>query len=124
MLAPAEDAAYVWWDALADACAEWASILDPVAHERLAAYRGADDRNRFLLGCALVRLAWARSWVCRRRPCHSTGTARTVVARTARFAQTLRHAGSHRVRGARPEPAAAPIHSRGETGLPPEARPW
>jgi 4'-phosphopantetheinyl transferase len=53
----AEGTAYVWWAELGEARAQWADLLDPAERERLAAYRRAEDRDRFLLGCAIVRHA-------------------------------------------------------------------
>ncbi|TCC50865.1 4'-phosphopantetheinyl transferase superfamily protein [Kribbella capetownensis] len=45
----------VWWARIDQARDEFATDLDAVERERLAAYIHADDRKRFLLGCTMVR---------------------------------------------------------------------
>ncbi|MEU0061586.1 4'-phosphopantetheinyl transferase superfamily protein [Streptomyces sp. NPDC006334] len=49
----------VWWASLRDAraAAPLTALLDPVEHARHEAIARADDRGRFLLGCALSRIA-------------------------------------------------------------------
>jgi 4'-phosphopantetheinyl transferase len=55
MSALTEGTAFVWWAELDEARAEWIDLLDAAERDRLAAYRRAEDRDRFLLGCAVVR---------------------------------------------------------------------
>jgi 4'-phosphopantetheinyl transferase len=55
MSALTEGTAYVWWAELDEARADWVALLDPAERERLTAYRQAADRDRFLLGCVVVR---------------------------------------------------------------------
>lgn len=49
--------AYVWWARPADANAfpGLADLLDDIELERWKAYRLPEDRNRFLVGCALIK---------------------------------------------------------------------
>ncbi|MGP3998618.1 4'-phosphopantetheinyl transferase family protein [Streptomyces sp. 8N706] len=48
---------HVWWAELDDAHDELVRLLDPVERTRLDAYLRPDDRRRFLLGCAISRIA-------------------------------------------------------------------
>ncbi|WP_432097051.1 4'-phosphopantetheinyl transferase family protein [Streptomyces sp. bgisy100] len=50
-------AVHVWWAGLDDAHDGLARLLDPVERARLDAYARPDDRHRFLLGCAVSRIA-------------------------------------------------------------------
>jgi len=50
----------VWWAARADATPELGSLLDDVERERRAAYRRQEDQDRFLVGCALAKVALGR----------------------------------------------------------------
>lgn len=54
------DAVHVWWAPLRGVDrARLEPLLDPVERERMAAYRRQPDRDRFLLGCGIVRLGCA-----------------------------------------------------------------
>lgn len=57
---PAQDQVDVWWARLADADASFVDLLSDVERLRYAGYRRPDDQRRFLLGCAVTRLALAR----------------------------------------------------------------
>jgi 4'-phosphopantetheinyl transferase len=50
----------VWWAARADAASELEALLDDVERERRSAYRREEDRDRFLVGCALAKVALGR----------------------------------------------------------------
>src|SRR5215212_10239193 len=50
---------HVWWARPGDAHARLRTLLDATECERLATLRREIDRNRFTVGCALVRLALA-----------------------------------------------------------------
>lgn len=50
----------VWWAGLHDGHSELLELLDPAEQVRLHAYRQPVDRVRFVLGCAMVRLAVAK----------------------------------------------------------------
>ena len=52
--------AEVWWARRQDAADRHAGLLDETERRRLAAYRHAEDRERFLAGCALAKTALAR----------------------------------------------------------------
>jgi 4'-phosphopantetheinyl transferase len=51
--------AHVWWAHRRDASSQLEKLLDEVEHERLLGYHRIDDRDRFLLGCALTKLVLA-----------------------------------------------------------------
>jgi 4'-phosphopantetheinyl transferase len=50
----------VWWARRADAADRLAAVLDETERRRWAAYRRPEDRERFLVGCALAKAALAR----------------------------------------------------------------
>jgi 4'-phosphopantetheinyl transferase len=50
----------VWWARRADASDRLAGLLDEAEQRRWAAYRRFEDRERFLVGCALAKAALAR----------------------------------------------------------------
>src|SRR5215213_8921709 len=50
---------HVWWARPSDAHARLRTLLDAAERERLRTLRRESDRNRFTVGCALVRLALA-----------------------------------------------------------------
>jgi 4'-phosphopantetheinyl transferase len=50
---------HVWWSRPGDADARLGTLLDATERERLRTLRREIDRNRFTVGCALVRLALA-----------------------------------------------------------------
>jgi 4'-phosphopantetheinyl transferase len=45
----------VWWARVGDASGDQVALLDRAERTRLAAYRRAADRDRFLVGCALAK---------------------------------------------------------------------
>jgi 4'-phosphopantetheinyl transferase len=47
--------AQVWWARVTDASPDQVALLDQAEHGRLAAYRREEDRDRFLVGCALAK---------------------------------------------------------------------
>jgi 4'-phosphopantetheinyl transferase len=49
----------VWWARRQDASARHAGLLDDTEQQRWAAYRREDDRERFLVGCALAKTVLA-----------------------------------------------------------------
>ena len=49
----------VWWARRQDASARHAGLLDETEQQRWAAYRRDEDRERFLVGCALAKTALA-----------------------------------------------------------------
>jgi 4'-phosphopantetheinyl transferase len=51
----AEGTALLWWARVSDASCDQVALLDEAERSRLAAYRRADDRDRFLVGCALAK---------------------------------------------------------------------
>ncbi len=51
----AEGTAQVWWARVQDAAPHHAAVLDQAERRRLAAYRRQEDRDRFLVGCALAK---------------------------------------------------------------------
>jgi 4'-phosphopantetheinyl transferase len=51
----AEGTALLWWARAGDASADQVALLDEAERARLAAYRRAADRDRFLVGCALAK---------------------------------------------------------------------
>ena len=51
---------HVWWARPTDANPLLQVLLDTDEHQRWTALRRADDRDRFLVGCAMTRLALAR----------------------------------------------------------------
>jgi len=51
----AERTALLWWARTGDASGDQVALLDEAERARLAAYRRADDRDRFLVGCALAK---------------------------------------------------------------------
>ena len=50
----------VWWARRKDASDRLAAVLDETERRRWAAYRRPEDRERFLVGCALAKAALAR----------------------------------------------------------------
>jgi 4'-phosphopantetheinyl transferase len=50
----------VWWARRQDASDRLAGLLDQTERRRWAAYRRQEDRDRFLVGCALAKAALAR----------------------------------------------------------------
>ena len=50
----------VWWARRTDASDRLAVVLDETERRRWAAYRRPEDRERFLVGCALAKAALAR----------------------------------------------------------------
>ena len=50
----------VWWARRTDASDRLAAVLDETERRRWAAYRRPEDRERFLVGCALAKAALAR----------------------------------------------------------------
>jgi 4'-phosphopantetheinyl transferase len=50
----------VWWARRQDASARLAELLDETEQGRRAAYRRAEDRERFVVGCALAKTVLAR----------------------------------------------------------------
>jgi 4'-phosphopantetheinyl transferase len=71
--------AHVWWARRQDAAARHAGLLDQAETRRWAAYRRAEDRERFLVGCALAKTVLAG--YTGQRPQH------------VRFDRTCRHCG-------------------------------
>ena len=57
---PPDGTADVWWARRQDASDRHAGLLDATERRRWAAYRRAEDRARFLAGCALAKTALAR----------------------------------------------------------------
>jgi 4'-phosphopantetheinyl transferase len=53
------DSVYVWWARRQDSSPRLEGLLDEIEQGRLAAYRRDEDRQRFLVGCALVKSAAA-----------------------------------------------------------------
>jgi 4'-phosphopantetheinyl transferase len=49
----------VWWARRQDASARHAALLDETERQRWAAFRGDEDRDRFLVGCALAKIVLA-----------------------------------------------------------------
>jgi 4'-phosphopantetheinyl transferase len=56
---PATGTADVWWARRRDAPARLAGLLDEAEQRRWAAYRREEDRQRFLVGCALAKTVLA-----------------------------------------------------------------
>jgi 4'-phosphopantetheinyl transferase len=56
---PEPGTAHVWWARRQDASARHAELLDGTEQQRLAAYRRDEDRERFLVGCALAKTVLA-----------------------------------------------------------------
>jgi 4'-phosphopantetheinyl transferase len=54
---PEPGTAHVWWARRQDAAPAMERLLDEAERGRLAAYRRAEDRERFLAGCALAKTA-------------------------------------------------------------------
>jgi 4'-phosphopantetheinyl transferase len=52
--------AHVWWADRRHASPRLEELLDEVERERLSAYRAAEDRGRFLVGCTLAKIALGR----------------------------------------------------------------
>ncbi len=50
----------VWWARRTDASDRLAGLLDETERRRWTAYRRAEDRERFLVGCTLAKAALAR----------------------------------------------------------------
>jgi 4'-phosphopantetheinyl transferase len=57
---PTDGTADIWWARRQDASARHPELLDETEHQRWAAYRREEDRERFLVGCALAKTALAR----------------------------------------------------------------
>jgi 4'-phosphopantetheinyl transferase len=57
---PSTSEADVWWAARADAAPQLEALLDDVERERRDAYHRQEDRDRFLVGCALEKVALGR----------------------------------------------------------------
>ncbi len=56
---PDDGTADVWWARRQDASARHAGLLDDTERRRWAAYRREEDRERFLVGCALAKAVLA-----------------------------------------------------------------
>jgi 4'-phosphopantetheinyl transferase len=56
---PDPGTAHVWWARRQDASARHAELLDQAEQQRWAAYRREEDRERFLVGCALAKTVLA-----------------------------------------------------------------
>jgi 4'-phosphopantetheinyl transferase len=56
---PATGTADLWWARRQDASPRHARLLDQAEQRRYAAYRREEDRDRFLVGCALAKTALA-----------------------------------------------------------------
>ncbi len=56
---PQAGTAHVWWARRLDASDRHAGLLDDAEHRRWAAYRRDEDRERFLVGCALAKTVLA-----------------------------------------------------------------
>jgi 4'-phosphopantetheinyl transferase len=63
----AEGTALLWWARVGDASGDQVALLDEAERARLAAYRRAGDRDRFLVGCALAKTVIAARTGNRRR---------------------------------------------------------
>jgi 4'-phosphopantetheinyl transferase len=59
LAAPGPGTAHVWWARRQDAAARHAELLDETERQRLTAYRREEDRERFLVGCALAKTVLA-----------------------------------------------------------------
>jgi 4'-phosphopantetheinyl transferase len=59
LAAPEAGAAHVWWAQRQAASPDLADLLDDTERLRWAAYRRAEDRERFLVGCALAKTVLA-----------------------------------------------------------------
>ena len=57
---PPPGAVHVWWARRRDAAPGLERLLDEAEHGRLAAYRRAEDQERFLAGCALAKTVLGR----------------------------------------------------------------
>jgi 4'-phosphopantetheinyl transferase len=55
LAAPQDGTAHVWWAHRQDAFPHLAGLLDQAERRRWAAYRREEDRERFLVGCALAK---------------------------------------------------------------------
>jgi 4'-phosphopantetheinyl transferase len=56
---PEAGTVHVWWARRLDASDRLAGLLDATEQQRLAAYRRDEDRQRFLVGCALAKTVLA-----------------------------------------------------------------
>jgi 4'-phosphopantetheinyl transferase len=56
---PAAGTAHLWWARRQDASPDLAGLLDDIERQRWAAYRRAEDRDRFLVGCTLAKTVLA-----------------------------------------------------------------
>lgn len=56
---PEGQTAHVWWGRRRDASPRLARLLDQAERQRWASYRRDEDRERFLVGCALAKMAIA-----------------------------------------------------------------
>jgi len=56
---PEAGTAHLWWARRQDASADLTALLDDTERQRWAAYRREDDRERFLVGCALAKTVLA-----------------------------------------------------------------
>jgi len=59
LVSPEAGAAHVWWARRRDASDRHAGLLDDTEQQRWAAYRRDEDRERFLVGCALAKTVLA-----------------------------------------------------------------
>ena len=75
----AEGTAQVWWARVTDASRHQVALLDTDERARLAEYRRAADRDRFLVGCALAKTVIAAGTgshpgrICFDRTCRQCG---------------------------------------------------
>jgi 4'-phosphopantetheinyl transferase len=56
---PEAGTAHLWWARRGDAAARYAGLLDDTERRRWDAYRRPEDRDRFLVGCALAKTVLA-----------------------------------------------------------------
>jgi 4'-phosphopantetheinyl transferase len=59
LVSPEAGAAHVWWARRLDASDRHAGLLDDTERQRWVAYRRDEDRERFLVGCALAKTVLA-----------------------------------------------------------------
>src|ERR1700730_7006082 len=92
--------AHVWWARRQDASARLAGLLDETEQRRWAAYRREEDRDRFVVGCALAKTARAGSAGQRpadvhfARPCRSCGQPHgKPAARGSDLGHSVTHSG-------------------------------
>jgi 4'-phosphopantetheinyl transferase len=65
---PEAGTVHVWWARRLDASDRQAGLLDDTERQRWAAYRRDEDRERFLVGCALAKTVLGRGGVRPYRP--------------------------------------------------------